>query len=640
MTKLEGNIEQQMNEQLIAKVIDFSNNEQEASFMHNLLLHHILLNLPQTEKSKRELFEKLKSCSNEGTDYAKSVSERFAREYESNKAVWWYTQPSFIYYNLNRALRDQDIEFLYATRHYLIDFHRQLQENHLNFDMKQVLYRGAPLDDFIVDELTTNDAKLIHFDQFLSTSRNEKTARDFIGNPVGSKKGVLFHITVSNPETLNSNQPITYIKTLSQKPLEEEVIFAPLHVFRLKKIEKVAEELEKFRRVINIYHIYLELTNDRDLKLNDTYKKLKRELYVDENKPTNIIHLAKLLRRLDKFELAIKYYQLALDDPVLGHYIPYKITVYTDLALIYRLKKDYNNAAKYLDEALDIAKKAKIPQNDYAVRTIIDSRGLVYKYQEQFEKAHEYMLRALNLQNEAQIGPCQERATTLNNIACLYLQLFNNEPSCSHLVSALSNFNELLSIQNKVLPEYHDEKARTYNNLSCCYYLQEDYRKAEETAKKALDIKLKIMSKDHRSVAVSKVNVGRAQFKLEKFEEAYNNLEAASDIITRENPNDPELKKNAAEVARQYQQYYDQVPPTRKTILSLVRKFDENGTVEDESRSGRPRSVSTEENKERVRAAFGKSPDTTARRASLELDLSRTSLRRIMKELGLKAYRP
>jgi transposase len=98
--------------------------------------------------------------------------------------------------------------------------------------------------------------------------------------------------------------------------------------------------------------------------------------------------------------------------------------------------------------------------------------------------------------------------------------------------------------------------------------------------------------------------------------------------------------ENAGEVARQFEEHYNRSPPTRKTILTIARKFDETETIEDEPRSGRPRSISTDENRERVRAAFEEDPETSTRRASLELDLSRTSLRRMMKELGLKPYRP
>ena len=100
------------------------------------------------------------------------------------------------------------------------------------------------------------------------------------------------------------------------------------------------------------------------------------------------------------------------------------------------------------------------------------------------------------------------------------------------------------------------------------------------------------------------------------------------------------MYQNAGEVARQFQQCYDRTPPTRKNILNLVRKFDETGSVEDEPRSGRPRSVSTDENKERVRGAFEESPATSLRRASLDLNLSKSSLQRMMKELGLKPHRP
>ncbi|CAF4364006.1 unnamed protein product, partial [Rotaria sordida] len=86
------------------------------------------------------------------------------------------------------------------------------------------------------------------------------------------------------------------------------------------------------------------------------------------------------------------------------------------------------------------------------------------------------------------------------------------------------------------------------------------------------------------------------------------------------------MYQNAGEVARQFQQCYDRTLPTRKNILNHVRKFDETGSVEDEPRSGRPRSVSTDENKERVRAAFKESPATLLRRALSDLNLSKSSL--------------
>jgi transposase len=100
------------------------------------------------------------------------------------------------------------------------------------------------------------------------------------------------------------------------------------------------------------------------------------------------------------------------------------------------------------------------------------------------------------------------------------------------------------------------------------------------------------------------------------------------------------IHQNAAKVARQFQNCFDRTPPTSKNILSLVRKFDETGSLQDKPRSGRPRCISTDENKERVRVAYEENPTTSQRRASLELNLSRSSFQRMMTELGLKPYRP
>ena len=98
------------------------------------------------------------------------------------------------------------------------------------------------------------------------------------------------------------------------------------------------------------------------------------------------------------------------------------------------------------------------------------------------------------------------------------------------------------------------------------------------------------------------------------------------------------MHQNAAEVVRQFQHRYYRTPPARQNILNLVQKFDETESILDESRPDRSRSVSIDDNKERVRVAFEESLETSLSRISLELNLSRSNLQRMMKELGLKSY--
>lgn len=42
------------------------------------------------------------------------------------------------------------------------------------------------------------------------------------------------------------------------------------------------------------------------------------------------------------------------------------------------------------------------------------------------------------------------------------------------------------------------------------------------------------------------------------------------------------IYQNAGEVAPQFQNHYNRTPPARNSILDLVRKFDNTGSVDDE----------------------------------------------------------
>ena len=72
--------------------------------------------------------------------------------------------------------------------------------------------------------------------------------------------------------------------------------------------------------------------------------------------------------------------------------------------------------------------------------------------------------------------------------------------------------------------------------------------------------------------------------------------------------------------------------PTRVTILRLLDKFRETGSVQNKNKghSGRPRSARTDPNIDNVREHLARSPRKSTRRLSQETDLSRTSIMRIM----------
>jgi hypothetical protein len=65
-------------------------------------------------------------------------------------------------------------------------------------------------------------------------------------------------------------------------------------------------------------------------------------------------------------------------------------------------------------------------------------------------------------------------------------------------------------------------------------------------------------------------------------------------------------------------------------IYRLTEKFHETGFVEDVLRIGRPITIRTEENTHIVSETFRRNPQPSQRPPSLELDISRRSLGRIM----------
>ena len=73
---------------------------------------------------------------------------------------------------------------------------------------------------------------------------------------------------------------------------------------------------------------------------------------------------------------------------------------------------------------------------------------------------------------------------------------------------------------------------------------------------------------------------------------------------------------------------------------ALIAKFNTTGNVADAPRSGHPKTVLNDYNRDAVVTAFTASPHKSTRRASCELQISATSIRRILHDIGMKPYRP
>jgi transposase len=80
-------------------------------------------------------------------------------------------------------------------------------------------------------------------------------------------------------------------------------------------------------------------------------------------------------------------------------------------------------------------------------------------------------------------------------------------------------------------------------------------------------------------------------------------------------------------------------PVSKSTVERTVRRFMDNGTVKDLERSGRPKSVASEEKQIEIAQAFVENPYLSLRRAGNEHDVSHETVRKVLKSIHFHPYK-
>ena len=102
-------------------------------------------------------------------------------------------------------------------------------------------------------------------------------------------------------------------------------------------------------------------------------------------------------------------------------------------------------------------------------------------------------------------------------------------------------------------------------------------------------------------------------------------------FIVEHYQNGPSLRH----VREHYEEQFNKTSPRNKTILANVEKFHLTGSVlcQRKGTTGRPRTVTTSKNHERLPQQVLQSPKCSLRRTSPKLCVSNRSVRRVFKDL-------
>jgi hypothetical protein len=171
--------------------------QESGSFLFFQLFKDVLLNMQRTPESKKEMIERCKDYFHRNTKELQNI-DLFNKTYKSTEAVQWYTQNSFVYRLVNKALRTEDIEALYTFRFFIVDMCTNLCSKYNVLKKQQQilkLYRGVILSAEEIQRLNDNVGKLMVHNGFLSTSRLRSVALDFAKKSTKRKaEPVLFEI--------------------------------------------------------------------------------------------------------------------------------------------------------------------------------------------------------------------------------------------------------------------------------------------------------------------------------------------------------------------------------------------------------------------------------------------------------------
>ncbi|CAM4923798.1 unnamed protein product [Rotaria socialis] len=212
--------------------------------------HTMLLVLLHTQKPTNNIHtDMLKECRAAYDGNAKELEkiDEFAKTYESTKAISWYTKDSFLYRQLNAALRRANMLIIWKFRFIIQDIYRQVETLHTE-QTKNVngishntyrLYRGQHMTLNEFKQIKDNVGHLMAINSFLSTTKYRNLAEIWAGDGEDRPKleSVIFEIIIDESKFGDISIVFADITVESIFEEEREVLLAMGTTLLIESVE-------------------------------------------------------------------------------------------------------------------------------------------------------------------------------------------------------------------------------------------------------------------------------------------------------------------------------------------------------------------------------------------------------------------
>ncbi|CAF1440001.1 unnamed protein product [Adineta steineri] len=539
-------------------------NQLEPTFMYTQLFKEILLDMEYGDNAIKDLVILCRELYPDNKGELKIINE-FERDYDPEKAIWWYTRECFTYKMLNRALRIMDADIIITMGFFLRDVHQQIQQLHQQqvstYDGKSFkVYRGQGLMKSDFEKLQKAEGGLMSFNNFLSTSINEKVSISF-AQDASTKPDMVGIFFIMSIDPCLKAAPFASIQEVSYFKGEEEILFSMHTVFRVNTIKQIGNKNQ-------VYQVELELTSDDDQQLRLLTDRIRKEtggsgwqrigilliktgqfnkaeelynvlLEQTSNESEKAIYynqLGYIKNDQGDYEKAIWYHKQGLEirKQTLPSYHRDLATSYSNIGSVYHKMGEYLEAISFYEKDLEICQKT-LPADHPDLAASYSNIGSAYHSMGDYSKALPFYEKSLEIQQKTLPSNHPDLATSYNNIGSVY-------DSMKKYSKALSFYEKGREIRERTLPSDHPDLASSYNNIGSVYSSMEDYSKALSFYEKTVEICQKTLSSDHPHLATSYNNIGGVYAKMGEYSKALSHYEKALEIQQKTLPsNHPEL---------------------------------------------------------------------------------------------------
>lgn len=547
-------------------------NELEPTFMYTQIFKEILLDMDYSDNAIQDLA----SCCCEvffDNSIELQVINEFKQDYVPEKAIWWYTRECFTYKMLNQALRTLNADIIINMGFFLRDVHRQIQEMYeeqiSGYDDKSfVVYRGQGFLKSNFEKLQKAKGGLISFNNFLSTSTNEKVSLSF-AQDASTKPNMIGILFIMSIDPCSTSTPFASIREESYFKGEDEILFSMHTVFRVGTIQQIDGKSQ-------LYQVELQLTLDDDQELRSLTGRIWQEI-----NGTGWEILGDLLLKIGQFSKAEELYNVLLEQT---SNVNEKSLYNNQLGLVHLDGGNYKKALFYFKQGLKIRQET-LPSNHPHLAISYNNIGLVYDSMGEYKKALTYYRQDLEISMKCFPPNHPSLATLFNNMG---LANYNME----EYENAFFCYEKSLEIREEILPSNHPDLATLYNNIGLVHDKMEEYEKALLYHEKAVQIREKALPPNHPDIGLSYKNTGLVYKNMGEYEKALLFYEKDLQISQTSLPsNHPQLAtsynnigwvyrlmENYSKALEYFQHSLDirqrSLPPTHPNILKLKESIE------------------------------------------------------------------